>query len=78
LKLGHHVKIFLVKMMRATGMEIPKHGIRPRKVIPASHINATHERLLIIIHRLRKVVKRVNERGKRREGRMVGKRMILL
>jgi len=34
LKLGHNVKIFRVKMMRATGKETAEHVIRPTKVIP--------------------------------------------
>jgi len=38
---------------------------------------ARREQLLIIIHRLWKVLKRVEEREMGRERRMVGKRMIL-
>jgi len=78
LKLGHNVKIFLVEMMRATGKEIAEHIIRPTKVILASHVLARRDQLLIIIHRLWKVLKRVEEREKRRERRMVGTRMILV
>jgi len=78
LKLGHNVKIFLVEMMRATGKEIAEHIIRPTKVIRASHVKARREQLLIIIHRHCKVLKRVEEREKTRERRMVGTRMILV
>jgi len=39
---------------------------------------ARREQLLIIIHRLWKVLKRVEEREWRRERWMVGKRMILV
>jgi hypothetical protein len=45
---------------------------------PASRVKARCEQLLIIIHPLWKVLKRVEERVKRRERRMVGKRMILV
>jgi len=41
-------------------------------------VKASPEQLLIIIHRLWKVLKMVEEREKRRERRMVGKRMILV
>jgi hypothetical protein len=75
LKLGHDPKIFLVEMKRATGKEIAEHVIRPAKVIPASRVKARCAQLLIIIHRLWKVLTRVEER---RERRMVGKRMILV
>ena len=34
LKLGHNVKIFVVKMMRATGKETAEHVLRPTNVIP--------------------------------------------
>jgi len=78
LKHGHHVNIFVVEIMRATGKEIAEHVIRPTKVIRASRINARCEQLLIIIHRLWKVLKRVEEGEKRRERRMVGMRMILV
>ena len=78
LKLGHNVKIFLVEMMRATGKDIAEHVIRLMKVIRASPVKARCEQLLIIIHRLWKVLKRVEEREKRRERRMVGTRMILV
>jgi hypothetical protein len=60
------------------GKEIAEHIIRPTKVILASRVKARCEQLLIIIHRLWKVLKRVEEREKRREKRMVGKRMILV
>jgi hypothetical protein len=72
------VKIYLVEMFRAAGKEIPEHGIRPTKVISTSHVKARHEQLQIIIHRLCKVQKRVEESEKRRERRMVSKRMILV
>jgi len=78
LKLGHNVKLFVVGMMRATGKEIAEHVIRLTKVIRASHVKARREQLLIIIHRHWKVLKRVEEREKRRERRMVGTRMILV
>ena len=78
LKLGHNVKIFVAEMMRATGKEIAKHVMRPTKVIRASCVKARREQLLIIIHRLWKVLKRVEERKKRMERRMVGTRMILV
>jgi len=77
LKLGHNVKIFVVEMMRATGKEVAEQVIRPTKVLRATHVKARREQLLIIIHRLWKVLRRVEEREKRRERRMVGTRMIL-
>jgi len=78
LQLRHNVKIFVVEMMRATGMEIAERVIRPTKVIRASRVKARREQLLIIIHRHWKVRKRVEERKKRRERRMVGTKMILV
>jgi len=78
LKLGHNVKILVAEMMRATGKEIAEHVIRPTKVIRASHVKARHTQLLIMIHRLWKVLKRVEERKKRTERRMVRTRMILV
>jgi len=75
LKLGHYAKIFWFKMKRATGKEIANHVIRPAKAIAAGHVKARCVQLLIIIHRLWNVLKRV---GERRESRMVGKRMILV
>jgi len=78
MKLGHNMKICLVEIMRATGKEIGKHINRTTKVFPTSHVKARHEQLLIIIHRLWKVLKRVEERERRRDRRMVGKRMILV
>ena len=60
--LGHNVKIFVVDMMRATGKEIAEDGIRPTKVIRASRVKARREQLLMIIHRLWQVLKRVEER----------------
>jgi len=78
LKLGYTVKILLVEMMRGTGKEIAENGIRPRKVIPASHAQARREQLLIIIHRLWNVLNRVEKRKKSWDRRMVGKRMILV
>jgi len=78
LKLGYNVKIFVVEMMRATRKEIAQHVLRPTKVIPTSRVRARCEQLPIIIHRLWKVLKRVEKREKWRERRMVGKKMILL
>ena len=64
--------------MRVTGKEIAEYVIRLTKVIPTSHVMARYEQLLIIIHRLWNVLKRVEEREKRRERRMVGKKIILV
>jgi hypothetical protein len=75
LKHGHSVKIFLVEMLRARGKEFAEHIIRLTKVITASHVNARCKQLVIMIHRLWKVLKMVGEREKRRERRMVGMRM---
>jgi len=74
-KLGQDLKIFLVEMKRATGKKIAEHVITPAKVIPPRYVKARCEQLLIIIHRLWKILTRVKER---RERRMVGKRMILV
>ena len=60
-----------------TGKEIAEHVIRPTDVIPASHVNARHEQLVISIHRLWKVKNKVEEMEKRRERRIIGKRIIL-
>jgi len=76
--LGHNVKIFVVEMMRATGKVIAEHVIRPTRVIHTSRVKARREQLLIIMHRLWKVSKRMEEWEKRRERRMVGTRMILV
>jgi hypothetical protein len=62
LKLGYNLKIFLVEIKSPTEKEIAKHVIRPTKVIPASRVTARCAQLLIIIHRLWKVLKRVEER----------------
>jgi hypothetical protein len=75
LKLGHDPTIFLVEMERGTGKEIAEHVIRPANVIPTSRVKARCTQLLIIIHKLWKVLTRVEES---RETRMVGKRMILV
>jgi len=72
------VKIFVVEMMRATGKKIAKHVIRLTKVICICRVKARREQLLISIHKHWKVLKRVEEREKRRERRMVGTRMILV
>jgi len=63
-KLGYNVKIFVIETMRATGKGIAKHVMRPTEVIPVSRVKARREQLLIIIHRLWKVLKRVEEREK--------------
>jgi len=55
--------------------EIAEYGIRLRKVLPASRVNVRYAQLLIIIRRLWKVLKKVEER---KERRMVRKRMILV
>jgi len=65
-------------MMRATEKEIAEYLITPTKVIPVSCVKARSEQLIFILHRLWKVLKRVEEREKRRERRMVGKRMIVV
>ena len=78
LKLGHNVKIIVVEMMRAPGEEIAEHRIRPTNVIHTSPVKARREQLLIIIHRLWKVLRRVEEREKRQERWMVGTKMILV
>jgi hypothetical protein len=78
LKLGHHMKTVLVEMLRATGKEIAEQIIGPTKVIPTSSVKARFEQLLIMVCRLWMVLKRVEEREKTRERRMVGKTMILV
>ena len=72
------MKIFVIEMMRVTGKEIADHVIRPTTAICASHVKARREKLLIIILRHWKVLKRVEEKEKRRERRMEGTRMILV
>jgi hypothetical protein len=72
---GHNPKIFLVELMTATDKGIIEHIHSPAKLIAASRIEAGYTQLLIIIHRLWMVLKRVKER---RDRRMVGKRMILV
>jgi len=74
LKLGHNLKAYLVVRKRDAGKEIAEHVNRPVKVIPASHVKARSAQLLIIIHRVWKVLKSVEEWWERRK---VGKRMIL-
>jgi hypothetical protein len=63
--------------MGTTGKEIAEHVIRATKLIPTCHVKGRHEQLLIIIHRLSKVQKKVQEREKSRESRIIGNRMIL-
>jgi len=75
LKLGQNPKIYLVKLTRATEQQIAKYVIRPSMVIPASCVKARCVQLLIITHRVWKVLKMVNER---RERSMVGRRIILV
>ena len=72
------MKMFGVEMMRATGKEMAEHVFRLTMVIRAGRVMAGREQLLSIIHRLWKVLKRVEGREKRRERRMVGMRMILV
>jgi len=75
LKLGQDAKILLVEITRATEKEIAEHLFKLVKVIPASRVKARCAQLLLITHRLWKVLKRMEER---RERRMVGKKMILV
>ena len=58
-----------------TGKKIAKHVIRPAKVIPTNHVKSRYVQLPIIIHKVWKVLKRVEET---RQRRMVGKRIILV
>jgi hypothetical protein len=78
LTLGHNVNIFLVEMTRVTGKEIAEQVTRLTMVIPASHVEARSDQLLIMIYRLWKVLKRVEDKAKRRERWMVGNRIILV
>ena len=78
LKLGHNTQRLLVKIKRATVKEIAEHLIRLTKILLASHVTARCEQPQNIIHRLRKVWKRVEVRGHRMDRRMVGKKMILV
>jgi len=71
------VKIFVLEMKRATGKEIAEQVIRPTKVIPLAVLRLD-VRNCSSLYRLWKVLKRVEEREKRRERRMVGMRMILV
>jgi len=75
LRFGHNPNQNLVEIKRASEKKIAEHIIRPAKAIPTSHVKARCAQLLIITHRLWKVLKRVEER---RERRMVGKRIILV
>jgi len=76
LKLEHNPKICFIDMKQATGKVITKHIIMPAEVIPASRVKAWCAQLLLMIHRLLKVLKKVVE--ERTEWSMVGKRMILV
>jgi hypothetical protein len=75
LKLGHNRKTFFIEIERAAGKKLVEHGIEPTMVTPTSHVKARCTPLLIIMHRLWKALKRVQER---RQREMVGKRMILV
>jgi len=75
LKHRHNPKIFLVDIKRAAQKEIDEHVLRPAKVFPPSNVKVWCVHLLIMIPRLWKVLKSVEERIERR---MVGKRMIHL
>jgi len=78
LKLEQNPKIHFIEMERATWKVITEHIIIPGKVITASCVKVRCAQLLTIIHILWMVQKRVEEREKRREWRMVAKRMILV
>jgi len=75
MKLGNNLQIFMVDITKATEKDIAEHIIRTRKVIPASRVKVTCVQLVIIIHRIWKVLKTVEERSERR---MVGKRIIFV
>jgi hypothetical protein len=62
--------------MKQSSLEgIVEHLIRPATIIPASWVEASSVQLLIIIHRIWKVLKVVEDRMERK---MVGKTMILI
>jgi len=65
----------MLEMMCVPGMEIAKHIFKAVKVFSASCVKASWLLVLISIHRLLKLLKRVEER---REKMIVGKRMILV
>ena len=47
LKLGHHLKLFLVEMKAATGRDIAEHVMKPAKVIPATLVTVSYAALQI-------------------------------
>jgi len=75
LKHEYNLKRFVIEKKCAKGKVITEHRIRPAKVISASPDKSRCTQLVIIIHRLWKTLKRLEES---RERRMVGKRMILV
>jgi hypothetical protein len=75
LKLGQNLKIFSDEIHRVSEKEITDYVIRLTMEISPSRVQARCVQMLIIIHTLWKVLKRVEER---RERRMVGKRMIIV
>jgi len=73
LQIGYNSKHFSVQIQRAAAKEIAHCVIRLAKLIPASHVKAESVQLLIIIHKLWMILKRVEVR---RERRMEGNRMM--
>jgi hypothetical protein len=49
LKLGHNLKLFLVKIKAATGKDIAAYVMRPAKVIPPSLVPVSYAPQLITI-----------------------------
>lgn len=53
--------VLLLEIQIATGKGIAERVIRPAKAIPASHVEAGHTQLLIVIDRIWNVLKRFDE-----------------
>jgi hypothetical protein len=67
LKLGHHMKLFLVETKAATEKDIVEHVIRPAKVIPSSPVVVSDSPLLVSILGLRRCPMKMNQWWRRRQ-----------
>jgi len=61
LKLDNNLMVLLLEIQIATGKGIAERVIRPAKAIPASHVEAGHTQLLIVIDRIWNVLRRFDE-----------------
>jgi len=75
LRPGHDPKIPLIELKKPQVNQLAECRIRPANLMPTRHVKAGCVQLLIIMHKLWKLLKRVEERMERW---IFGKRMILI